>query len=305
MSHGKVKTGHLELAICLAVPLVVMIVMILVGFFYGRQQDRFFAQRNSLLNLIPVLEQKVSAAHQSLKPFVTPEGTKDMAAALSLCVSDAAQKHGFVIRSSNVEKQIGPDAGVWVDYKFTLSGEGSLTALIAMLDYLGQPPRRFRAAQITLKTTRLIPETACSADLILVSRAVTERSGASLAGQVGSVTPAMAENLGVEVGNATDKIKSWNAVLVHPLSLVKLASRVHYVQPETVPTESEPQVAFHLTGVIGSKSAPMIMTDRGVFGVGDEVDGLKIESIGSDKVTVVSKSGRREIVKLYSGGGGL
>jgi hypothetical protein len=40
------------------------------------------------------------------------------------------------------------------------------------------------------------------------------------------------------------------------------------------------------------------------LGVGDQVDGYRIETIGEDTVSVVSKSGRRETIRLYKGGGG-
>ena len=305
MNRGKVKTGHLELAICIAVPLLVVFVLMLAGFFYGRKQERILAQRANLLSLIPVLEQKSGIAHKALKPFVASGEGKDMAADLSLCVSDAAQKHGFLIHSSNVEKQVEPGMGAWTDYKLTLSGEGTLTSLIAMLDYLGQPQRRFRATQVSLKTTQLIPETTCSVDLVLMSRVVVDRNGDIGNGPVGAMTPIKAEEIGVRLGKATEAVSSWVAEPVASLSLKNLQNRVVSVPATPAQVEVEPQVSFHLTGVVGNKSSPMIMTDRGVFGVGDEVDGFKIESINADKVSVVSKSGRRETVRLSKGGGGL
>ena len=42
------------------------------------------------------------------------------------------------------------------------------------------------------------------------------------------------------------------------------------------------------------------MTDRGVFGVGDEIDDFKIIAITDDKVTVKNRQGRREVLKLYT-----
>ncbi len=302
--RGKIKTGHWELAICLAVPPVVIFAMLLVGFVHGQKQERLLAQRAELMNLIPVLEKKAAAAHHALKPFIVPGVAKDMAADLSVCVSDAAQRFGFVIRSSNVEKQASPDAGVWMDYKLTLSGDGPLTSLIAMLDYLGQPQRRFSAVQVSLRTIRLTPETTCSADLVLVSRVVANRNGDSV-GQMGGMTRAMAKDIGEKLGKATDGVKSWFAEPVTPLSLKTLQSRAPYVAPDPVQAEAEPQVSFRLTGVVRDRAFPMVMTDKGVFGVGDLVDGFKIEAIGEDKVTVVSKGGRRETVKLYKGGGGM
>lgn len=307
MKHGKVKTGHLEVAICIALPLVVILAIFLFGFFYIRSHERRLAQRTVLLNLVPDLEKKMGSAKRALKPFIAPGVGKDMAADLSLCVSDAAQKQGFAIRSSNVEKQIEPGAGAWVDYKLTLSGEGPLTALIATLDYLGQPQRRFHATQLNIRSTQLVPETMCSADLILVSRVVTDQNGNYGVGQTGASSPAKVEAISLKVGKATEGVNTWVAEREASLSLKKLKSRVVNVEPAlaSIQVEAQPQVSFRLTGVVGNKAAPMIMTDRGVFGVGDEVDGFKIESIGVDKVSLVSKSGHRETVRLYVGGGGM
>ena len=305
MSSGKVKTGHWELAICLGLPPLVIVAMLLTGFIYGHSQARRLAQRAGLMNLIPVLEQKTGMAHKALKPFVVPGVAKDMAADLSLCVSDAAQKNGFTIHSENVEKQVGPEAGVWTDYKLTLSGEGPLTSLIAMLDYLEQPERRFRAVQVSLKTTQLTPETTCAVDLVLMSRVVADHNGDSGVGQVGPIIPATAEAVGVKLDKAVAGVKSWATEPVSLLSLKNLQNRVPFTEPAASQVEAEPQVSFRLTGIVREQNLPMIMTDRGVFGVGDEVDGFKIEAIGVDKVTVISKSGRRETVRLYKSGAGL
>jgi len=305
MSRGKVRTGQLELVLCLAAPPVVVSIMVLFGFLYERNQARRLAQQDRLMTLIPVLEQKAGSAHQALKPFVSLEGTKDMAADLSLVVSDAAQKYGFAIGSANVEKQVGTGNGSWTDYKLTLSGEGALISLIALLDHLGQPQRRFNVAQVSLKATRLIPEMTCSADLILVSRVMTDQNRDLGIGPLRSITPVVAEELGAKVGEKSELVKSWATAPAVPLSLKQLQDRMDYVPVVPTQVEVEPQVSFRLTGIVREKNFPMIMTDRGVFGVGDEVDGFIIESIGVDKVSLVSKGGRHETVKLYKGGGGM
>jgi hypothetical protein len=305
MSRDKIKTGQWELAICITVPLVVIIAMLIVGFVYGHRQERLIAQRSSLMNLIPVLEQKIMAAHKTLKPFVVPGVAKDMAADLSLSVSDAALKYGFVIRSSNVEKQPGSDAGAWLDYKLTLSGDGALTSLIAMLDYLGQPPYRFHAIQVSLGTTRLAPETTVSADLVLVSRVVGNRDGISEIGLVGDVTPTKAAATGEILFKAATGVSLWAAEPVTLLSLKNLQNRVLYVPSESIASEPDSLVPFRLTGVIRDGKYPVIMTDQGVFGVGDEVSGYKIEAIGEDTVSVTSRGGQRESLRLYKGGGGM
>ena len=305
MSQGKVRTGHLELVICLAVPLVVIFIMVLLGFLYERNQTRLLAQRDRLMTLIPILEQNAVAAHQALKPFVSLEGAKDMAADLSLVVSDAAQKFGFAIRSSNVEKQVGAGNGSWTDYKLTLSGDGALTSLIALLDHMGQPQRHFCVAQVSLKATRLSPEMTCSADLILVSRVMTDQNYDFGLGPLRTINPAVAEELGAKVGRKSELVKAWATDTAIPLSLKQLQDRMAYEPTVTSQAQIEPLVSFRLTGIVREKNFPMIMTDQGVFGVGDEVDGFVIESIGEDKVSLVSKGGRHETVKLYKGGGGM
>lgn len=299
MSHGKVKTGHWELAICLTVPIVVIAAICLSRFVYCGKQEKLLAQRADLLNLIPVLEQKLGAGQKALMPFVAPGAAKDMAADLSLCVSDAAQRYGLLIRSSSIEKQVGADSGAWADYKMILTGEGPLTSLIAMLDYLGQPQRRFRTVRVNFKTTQLTPETSGLVDLILVSRVMADRSDNNGPAQMGAITLVMAENFGTKLSKSTEGVNAWFAGSAQSLSLKNLQSRATHVPTDTVQIKVESQVSFHLTGVIRDKKSPMIMTDRGLFGVGDEVDGFKIESIGADTVILVSQSGRREILRLY------
>jgi type II secretory pathway component PulC len=64
--------------------------------------------------------------------------------------------------------------------------------------------------------------------------------------------------------------------------------------------QPRPVALFVLNGIIRDKKNPLAMTDRGLFGVGDTVDGYKILSIADDQVMVQGDSGRQETVKLYS-----
>jgi hypothetical protein len=305
MSRGKVKTGQWELAICLATPPVVILAMFIFGFIFGRREERSLAQRASLMNLIPVLEQKAVSARNVLKPFVVSGGARDMSADLSLRVSDAALKYGFVIRSSNVEKQPGSDAGVWMDYKLSLTGEGTLTSLIGMLDNLSQPPYRFHAVQVSLKTMHLAAETMVSSDVVLLSRFVDSRDGAAGMVLVEGIASSKAEAIGETLGKSMSEVSKWLGEPVTMLSLKNLQNRVLYVPSTEVQAEPDALIPFRLTGVVRNGNYPVIMTDQGVFGIGDEVGGYKIEAIGIDTVTVISRGGQRESLKLYKGGGGM
>jgi hypothetical protein len=57
---------------------------------------------------------------------------------------------------------------------------------------------------------------------------------------------------------------------------------------------------FALTGIVQDMKNPLALTDRGLFGVGDRVDGYEIVAIGNDHVLVLGANGRTETVKLYA-----
>lgn len=68
-------------------------------------------------------------------------------------------------------------------------------------------------------------------------------------------------------------------------------------EPVVVIAEAPP--AFRLTGIVRDGNRPLAMTDRGLVGVGDSVDGFRIRTIGNDYITVESPTGRKTRVTLY------
>ncbi len=300
MRRGKTTTGHFEMVLCIGAPLLLIAVIAVAGFLHCRSREKVLSERENLLRQIPVLEKQADAARQALLPFVVSGTGRDKAAELSLCASEAAQKYGLVVRTSSMEKQISAEAGNWTDYKLTMKGDGSIASLVSVLDYLEHAQRRFRAEQVNYRTTQLVPVTAGSCEMTLVSRVVVDKSDAGLSVPVGAVTPAQASGMGLKLGQAMAAVEAWTGEKVVPLSVKSLESRSPHIAMGVAQQEAEPQVSFRLTGVIRDRKRPVVMTDKGVFGVGDEIDGFKIKAITEDTVTVVSKSGRLETVRLYS-----
>ena len=58
-------------------------------------------------------------------------------------------------------------------------------------------------------------------------------------------------------------------------------------------------IAFKLTGIVGNKRAPLVLTSAGVAGLGEEVDGFKVVEIQETSVTFMDKGGRKLKVNLY------
>jgi hypothetical protein len=75
----------------------------------------------------------------------------------------------------------------------------------------------------------------------------------------------------------------------------KKAAVKEYVAP-VIPDEA---VGFKLNGIIRDGRDPLALTDRGLFGVGDSIDGYRITRMGADYIEVVGRQGRKEIILLY------
>ena len=109
MNHNKVKTGHWELAVCLVVPPVVIIVMLLCGFVYAQKQERLLTQRSSLLSLIPGLEQTKRMAQQVLKHLVHVQDRKVTIDSIQKAVAERFQVKPAQLREkSNTKKVVYP-----------------------------------------------------------------------------------------------------------------------------------------------------------------------------------------------------
>lgn len=298
MNRGHIKTGQLELAICLGAPLLVIVVIAVAGFVSTRGQNRLLEARKTRLETIPVIEKQVSQASLVIQPFLLVDGGGDKASELTLAISEVAQRFGFAVRSSSIEKQPGPELGGWIDFRVSLSGDGTLAAVIGMVDSLEQSKHHFVVAQANFRATQVDPDVRGSCDLVLVSRALQDKI--PIKGTAATpVTATQLQAQGSHLESMSASLREWMGKKPVPLSTRHVEARKPVAIVEAVKSERHVQVSFRLTGVVVDGSRSVVMTDRGVFGIGDEIDGMKIEAISNDEVVVSSKSGRRERLSLY------
>jgi hypothetical protein len=299
MDQSQFRSGRLEFALCIAVPLVALAVTLIPGHWYCRHLSLNLAQRAAWLKKLPVLEGQLATAQQGLRPFAVVGVAGDKASELSLCANQAAETSGFTIRSVNVEKQAGTGSEPWSDYSVMIAGDGSLKSIIRTVDSL-QHRSRLRVAHVGFKADRLVPDVAYGVAMTLLSRnvAFSEKNQMHAFGL--PVSMAQIDAMGVRLVQSSEALKGREKAMREPLAMQALDSRKTWAGSLAPAEEPLPEVSFNLSGIIRDSKRPLAMTDRGVFGVGDEIDDFTIIAIADDKVTVKSRQGRREVLKLYS-----
>jgi hypothetical protein len=299
MSLGNFRSGRFELLVCLAGPLLVLAAVAIPGHLYRRDLREDVRNRHVWLDRLPELERQLAEVKTVLNPFLTgAEGERS--AALTLSADQAVALSGFKAHSVNVEKQPGTDGSSWSDYSVAMNGSGTLITFVRMLDYLGDPARQLRVAQLTLKAREFTPELVYDGDMVLVSRAVTPPVDFGGAGNVARVTLAQSDTLMERAKQRVGSVQAWAMRKPTPLDTKLLEGRVRSVNVAEPAAPPEDGAVFRLRGIVQRKQKPLAMTDSGVFGVGDEVNGFKIVSIEEDRVVLLHKSGRRETVNLYA-----
>ncbi|MEI6148826.1 MAG: hypothetical protein WCS01_06985 [bacterium] len=296
MKLSKLRAGRLELAVCILTPLLLLACIAIPGHLYCRHLGQKLQERQASLEQVPEMERQLAAARQVLQPFAVASVEGDKASELTLTTEKAAQAFGFVTRAVNVEKPAGAGAEGWSDYKVMFNGAGNLKSIIEMLEFLELPAQRFQVSQMTLKAKGFVPEPTYDGSVVLTSRAISQ-AGAVGVGAGRILTAVQGAELTTRLGQLTAAVKSWVEEKRTPLAIaLRSEPRREPVKVE----EPRPTSLFVLNGIIRDKKNPLAMTDRGLFGVGDTVDGYKIISIADDQVMVQGDSGRQETVKLYS-----
>jgi hypothetical protein len=298
MKLSKLKKGRLELAVCIVMPLLVLAAIAIPGYLYGWHVKQELMERSACLEQVPEMERQLAEARKVLQPYAVAGVKGDMASELTLSAEKAAQTFGFEARAVNVEKQPGSGAEAWSDYSVIFNGAGSLKSIIGMLDFMEHPSQRFQVRQVTLTAKGFIPEPTYDGDVVLTFRAVDP---AAVSGTGGGTAPLPTSAKGAaevaRLGQSTALVKSWAEEKRSPLVVtLKSGNRKESVKVE----QPRPPSLFILNGIIRDKKNPLAMTDRGLFGVGDVVDGYKILSIANDQVMVQGERGGKETVKLYS-----
>jgi hypothetical protein len=293
MNVSKLRSGRVEFALCIVVPLLVLAAIVFPGRRYCLNRSQDLMARQARLDQAPKLETELAEARRVLKAFAAPGPENDKAAELAQVAEKAAQDFGFTTRSANVEKQGGGDA--WFDYKVMFEGGGPLKSVIGMLDFLENPARRFQVAQITFRANKFGAGAAYDGSAVLLTRVVLPGAGAGAGIPAEGVNTMRASEQATRLNQLAGSVRSWMSEKRAPLLAVN-------AQQSTEPVSSggiQRANLFVLNGIARDKKNPLAMTDRGTFGIGEKVDGYTVVAIGDDRVVLMDPNGRRESVALY------
>jgi hypothetical protein len=300
ISHNMPIAGRIELAVCILGPLLVLAGVTVPGRLYCRHWDENLKARSTWLERLPEMEAHVEQARRTLLLFGTHDPAADRGSELTLAANKAAKVQGVVLRSVNVDRQQpGDGSDGLMDYRVTLSGEAALSSIIAMLDALERPPERCRVAHVTLRSRGGQPEETYEGDMVLVARTVAAGASSSTASDAPAPTWSQIDGLGDRLRSAGISIRAWAGEQRPPLKLEGLLNRKAPVAIAAPVEGVSLPLSIKLSGVIWGGKRPLAITDRGVFGVGDEVGGYTIGAIAEDHVELTDRRGRREKVSLY------
>lgn len=294
MNLSKLRSGRVEFAVCILVPIVVLAAIVIPVRRYCLDWNQDLLARQTRLDQAPKMEAELSEACRVLKAFSAPVADGDKAAELTQVAEKAAQDFGFTTGSANAEKQEG-ESGSWFDYKVMFNGNGPLKSIIGMLDFLENPERRFQVAQATFRANKFGTGTTYDGSATLLTRtvlpAVTNETG--VAGK--SVSTAQVIEQRARLRQVTGSVQSWMTEKRAPVLTLK-------PKKQAGQTLSGPATRVHLfvlNGIALDGKHPLAMTDRGTFGIGEKVDGYTVVAINDDRVVLVDPNGRRESVRLY------
>ncbi len=293
MSKPKIRAFRFELAICIGAPIVVLLAIAIPGASHIRTVKNDILQRKALLDEIPVIEHRLSVANQVMAPYRVKNGGKDKSGELSQQVNKAALDEGIKVKAVNAEKVALPESPYSLDYRVSMSGEGGLGAMVRMMDALDRPGQCIRVSSVRLRAKTIIPRPVYDADWQFQYRYIP-----SVAAPVAAV-PGGVDELIKRLGVAVDVLKGLGKGSRKVLDTAKLENRKAAVVLQPVPVAPDTPVSFRLHGIAEDGRVSLALTDRGVFGVGDSVDGYRIIKVAKDHIIVESKQGRQELISLY------
>lgn len=294
MAMLKAKAVRVELAICLLAPIVALAVIAIPGYGHIRQLKRDVTSQARLLDEIPLQRQGVEAATKALGPYRMRNGGKDKSGELSLQVSQAASREGITIKSVNADKVIPAPSPACVEYRIAMAGEGTLGPVIRVLDELDRPVQCLKVVSFRLRAKAFIPQTLYDVDTVFVSDSLLSTDVAASPLQGGLEARLGRVHEGVLAVEAKGKVRK------PVLDTRKIDRRKLEIKEEVAPVLVDAPVGFRLNGVIRDGQKPLALTDRGVFGVGDSIDGYRIIKVADDHIVVMGRLGQQEKVPLYS-----
>ena len=139
MDLGQFARSRLVLRLWLIVPLALIVAAILPSRLYLDGVRRTLAERKAMLESIMPLESRLRDVDGILMTMVGPPARGiEATAPATRRISQTAQRFGFSIRTTTVEKDVGESDGMRT-VRISVQGQGSLLSIIRWLDALQAP----------------------------------------------------------------------------------------------------------------------------------------------------------------------
>ncbi len=292
MSKPIVKFFRVELGVCLLVPFVVLIFIVLFGYGYVAREKRNVMRQVYELADIPLIESRVVGAKKTLSIFRISNGGKENGEWANR-ISQAASAKGVVVKAINTEKVMPERSVSCHDYRVQVTGEGSMSALVGWLAEIDQPARCFKVGLFKMRPVKFNPFPVYEFESVFQVRALALRPapGPLLAGRMDA---ALEKLLALRLS-----VSALGKAAVQDLDTRELAQREKTPKVNSAIVPLPGSALFKLTGIVNDERKPLALTDRGVFGVGDMVDGYKVVRVGIDQVIVENGAGQSQSVQLY------
>jgi hypothetical protein len=168
MDAGRFERSRGRFWAWIVTPLALMVLAVVPSWVYLARVQHALAQRRTLLKSIAPVEARLRHSESLLRSLVPSLAHRaESADDLTRRISAAAQKYDFRLRAMDVDKETG-DAGELKTVRVTVSGQGSLAAVVGWLRAVQTPSILLRVEKVRLAALGAPPDEAASADVVFV-----------------------------------------------------------------------------------------------------------------------------------------
>ena len=292
MNRSIFKDVQTELAACLLMPVVVLLLIAVPGHLYVAKLKRGVERKGLELAEIPLLAHKLDRATRLLAPYRLRDASKDHGGEMSQLASQPATEQGVTVKSVNAEKLLPAESPCCLDYRIAMTGEGPLGAVVRTMDVLDHPSECFRVVSLQLKAKSFSPPVLYDAAWVFRIRYLAPKSAPPVA------VPADMEPILKRADANSASLEGVARRHAAFLTTGRLDRRKGIVAEDQVEVPEGP-LPFRLNGIVRNGHMPLALTDHGVQGEGSVIEGYRIIRVGEDHVIVIGPQGRQEKVPLY------
>lgn len=297
MDLGAFGSRKGTLAAFVIIPIVIVVGCAAPAFVYFKRVESDCDRRARLLQVAGDMEKVLQSGQDCVAALVARgPAAGDMNAELTQLANEIGQKSGFAVQSVTVNEQPVTGAGIVAPGLVHVKGSGTLPQLLRFIDAFESQSHRFKIVDLKLGAGTLQPavyEATC--DIMAVQFKAPRFPAASRGDLTINPVPGMR--------SAGDRLARAAAAL-NAMAFSRPTLRIEDAKvASTVTGDSSPSAVFgelRLYGVVQKAANPLALTDQGVKGIGETVDGGTIAAIDADSVTVVDGKGQRHVVRLYA-----